>query len=141
MKIEMLTDVGTVDDTIDGVHVCVGVETECETVASCEECDAEASPETPIYVWTSANGINYFACAACLSVDDYARVLFEEMDVVIVLTHDNHVGYVGEIVFPANSRGKIGVRNPSGEITEATRTGLRASTFTERESYLERAAN
>lgn len=77
IKIEMLDDDGVVIETCDA-HVCTGDPNECETPAICdsEQCaepEYVAGPDRPVYAWSTANGMDYFSCAPCLSADDYVR--------------------------------------------------------------------
>lgn len=74
VKIEMLDDDGIVTEEIQDVHVCVGDPEACMDAAWCETDGKTATPETPIYVWTTAIGMTYFVCGDCLSGDSYARL-------------------------------------------------------------------
>lgn len=71
-KIEMLDDNGNVTELIEDVHVCVGGD--AGEPARCETCGHVATPEKPVYVWTSGTGLDYFGCGACISGEAYARL-------------------------------------------------------------------
>ena len=75
MKILMRDDAGAVTETIEDVHVCRGEHDHCEAPAICEDCGHEASPEWPVYVFTTADDMTFWACAQCLAVDDYCTLV------------------------------------------------------------------
>jgi len=75
VKIEMLTDEGLVQETVEKVHVCKWDPAQCQFPANCDDCGHDATPEKPVYVWTSEIGINYFVCGVCLSTDAFARLV------------------------------------------------------------------
>jgi hypothetical protein len=70
--IEMLNDKGEVYEECEA-HACIG-DSGCEQPAVCEDHGDTGSPENPVYVWTAADGMGFFACARALASDDYARI-------------------------------------------------------------------
>lgn len=78
IKIEMLDHDGVVIETVERVHVCKGNGEDCQDPARCEGCGDQADPHTRVYVWTSANGVDYFCCSGCIQFERIARVVGQE---------------------------------------------------------------
>lgn len=74
MRVEMLNDEGTVTETCE-VHQCVGDPNCCQYPAECEDHGEIASADTPVYIWTTADGMTFAACADALASDDYAHLV------------------------------------------------------------------